>query len=65
MDDVALKMNMMCRLANRIEPRRVILPRVLEQDDMIATDERSASGSRERVLGECPYRAEGVEIRWV
>ena len=58
-NDVAFEMDVSGRAGDRVEPRRIVLARVLQQANAVARHERCAGGSRECLLGERAHRDEG------
>ena len=58
-NDVAFEVDESGRAGDRIEPRWIVLARVLQQANAVARHERCAGGSRECLLGERAHRDEG------
>ena len=51
-NDVAFEMDVLLGRLDRIEPRRIILFRILQQPDAVAADERRTRGARESLVRE-------------
>src|SRR5437899_5485506 len=59
-NDVALEVDEALGAGDRVEPRRIVLPCVLEQPNAVARHERRARGPRERLLGESGHGRNGI-----
>src|SRR5690349_23375246 len=62
MNDVALEMNVTLGSFDRLEPRGIILSRILQQPDAIAADERRSRRTRESLVRQVTYRQQSVSF---